>query len=177
MYKKHCCPACGAIKLTILRANYQGTDPFLATDTLRKGDRLICTDCGWIGVQSALKIELIPLGQRTYFEWNLKNNTSTHDEHFYQVMELEPGTEAPFLEFMQLVFPDDREIVVELLKRQFEAGGFQVSHFRLAKPPHKWLYSETTVELDACNQPSRMTGWIQESLEIRDDQAPRIVET
>lgn len=99
---------------------------------------------------------------RTYFRWNVLKDTSWVDENYWHVMDLEPGTATPYLEFMRLVHPEDREVVVEALRVQFERGGTQTSRFRLAKPPHKLIHSETIVDMNAEGKAYRLSGWMEE---------------
>ena len=93
------------------------------------------------------------------WEWSLQTDQATWSNSYYQLLGLEPGSEANYAVWQERLHPDD----LELVRRNFavaQSGGRFTTHYRIVRPDGevRWHYNVGTSSLDADGRPHRVTG-------------------
>ncbi|HEU4620568.1 MAG TPA: PAS domain-containing protein [Gammaproteobacteria bacterium] len=99
------------------------------------------------------------------WERDLVGNEVWWSDETYRLLQLDRETAVPgYATYLELVHPDDREHVGEVLRRSLETGMPYSSNHRLIFPDGttKILHSRAEVECDAAGKPLRLVGTVQD---------------
>lgn len=100
-------------------------------------------------------------GQIGVWDWNLVNGELTWSDKVYEINGVTPATFTPNLEnFRNLIHPEDRKWVRELLQKAIKGKGKFRAIFRIVPPngEERWIKTSAVVTRDKKGKPFHMLG-------------------
>lgn len=101
------------------------------------------------------------IGQMAAWDWNISENTVTYSPTLGPLFGLIAGTQRnTYEEFMQAVYPDDRERINRAITLSLETGRLFSEEYRMVWPDGtvRWLSDRGRVYQDQTGKPARMIG-------------------
>ncbi|MCT7948506.1 PAS domain-containing protein [Ancylothrix sp. C2] len=93
------------------------------------------------------------------WDWDILNNTVSWSEEYYQLYGLDFSTEPSYENWMNCIYPEDREKIHSAIFSALETQNEITLEFRVLHPKDiRWFYSLGEIFRNEAGEPSRMIG-------------------